>query len=221
MTKPAGNVDGPDRAGQAVFAVQTASTKVTGLINFVEVTTTSYQGRTGWQVDYSSGHVRDAALDRLLAVGGVGRRAAHPGRDRAHRRPALAVGLAGRQQVFSSDSLQLDMEAPFQPYLEVQALHVPYVATFHDFWVTRDDTVEVTGLPAGADVTLDDAGGMPVARGTARSGRGGGAHSSAVRGQGQRARCTVTPSGRLRRLHLGRSATPAATSCASPAQRSP
>ena len=39
------------------------------------------------------------------------------------------------------------MQAPFQPYLEVQALHVPYVATFHDFWVARDDRIHLTGLP--------------------------------------------------------------------------
>ena len=72
---------------------------------------------------------------------------------RTDGRRSLTVWL-GEEQVFHSDDLELDMQAPFQPYLEVQALRTPYVATFQDFWVTRDDEVRLTGLPAGARVAL-------------------------------------------------------------------
>ena len=154
MSKPPGHVQGRDEAGQAVFAVQTASTKVTGLINFVEVTTSSSGGMTSWQIDYSFGHVVDARNVLYWTT--------TPSTDapdtqevtlRTDGRRSLTVWL-GEEQVFSADDLELDVQAPFQPYLEVQALRTPYVATFQDFWVAADDEVRVTDLPAGTRVQL-------------------------------------------------------------------
>lgn len=167
MSKPAGNVSGPDREAESVFAVQTASTKVTGLINFVEVTSDSLKGRTAYQVDYSSGHIRDAKTKVYWrsepTTNAPNTQDITIRTDGSH---SLTVWL-GDQQIFSSAALHLDMEAPFQPYLEVQSLHTPYVATFQDFWVTRDNTVQVQGLPAGAAVDLTATGGKQLATATA------------------------------------------------------
>lgn len=167
MSKPAGNVSGPDQEAEAVFAVQTASTKVSGLINFVEVTSDSLKGRTAYQVDYSSGHIRDAKTKVYWRSEPTP--TAPNTQDvtiRTDGSHSLTVWL-GDQQIFSSDALHLDMEAPFQPYLEVQALHIPYVATFHDFWVTRDSSVLIHGLPAGTAVDLAGTNGKGLATATA------------------------------------------------------
>ncbi|MDQ0677394.1 hypothetical protein QFZ30_000776 [Arthrobacter pascens] len=161
MSKPPGNVQGHDEAGQAVFAVQTASTKVTGLINFVEVTTSSSGGKTSWQIDYSFGHVVDA--QNILYWSTEPSENAADTEEvtlRTDGRRSLTVWL-GDEQVFHSDQLELDIQAPFQPYLEVQALQTPYFASFQDFWVVEDTWMRLTGLPAGADVRLvNDEGGV-------------------------------------------------------------
>lgn len=167
MTKPAGNIAGPGQEAEAVFAVQTASTKVTGLINFVEVTSDSLQGQTAYQVDYSWGHIRDAKTrvywrtePSATAPNTV---EATVRTDGAH---TLTVWL-GSRQVFSSNSLNLNMEAPFQPYLEVQTLHTPYVATFHDFWVTSSSTITVNHLPSGTVTAMTAPDGTVLAHATA------------------------------------------------------
>lgn len=170
MARPAGNVTGRGNESEAVFAVQTASTKVTGLINFVEVTSDSLHGSTAWQVDYSHGRIRGAKARLFMRTP----QSAHAPRshevtvrtDGAHR---LAVWF-GRHVVFRSSSLHLHMEPPFQPYLEVQSQRSPYVSTFKGFWVTRDSSVTVTRVPPGATVRLVGAGTgrqLAVARATA------------------------------------------------------
>lgn len=166
MTKPAGNVTGPHQEAEAVFAVQTASTKVTGLINFVEVTSDSLQGQTAYQVDYSSGHIRDA---KTRVYWRTQPSATAPNTvdvtvrtDGSH---SLTVWL-GNRQIFNSTSLDLNMEAPFQPYLEVQALRTPYLATFQNFWVTASSTITLTGLPAGALAAMTTPNGTALAHAT-------------------------------------------------------
>ena len=47
---------------------------------------------------------------------------------------------------------------PFQVYLEVQALGVPYQARFQDLQVTREDWLRLTGLRPGQQVSLSVAG---------------------------------------------------------------
>lgn len=167
MTKPAGDVAGPGAEAEVVLAVQTASTKVTGLINFVEVTSDSLHGRTAYQVDYSWGHIRDAKTQVFWrsepSTTAPNTVEATVRTDGVH---SLTVWL-GSHKVFSSDSLNLNMEAPFQPYLEVQALRTPYVATFHDFWVTRSSTISVNDLPAGTVTTMAAADGTALAHATA------------------------------------------------------
>lgn len=154
VSRPAGNVVGPGNESEAVFAVQTASTKVTGLINFVEVTSDSLHGRTAWQIDYSHGRIRNAASRLFMRTAS----SAHAPRShavtlRTDGRHRLEVWF-GPRLVFHSSALHLDMEAPFQPYLEVQSQQAPYVSTFKGFWVTKDSTLTVAGVPGGAAVRL-------------------------------------------------------------------
>ena len=172
LARTPGNVTGPGRESEAVFAVQTASTKVTGLINFVEVTSDSLRGSTAWQIDYSHGRIRDARSTLFWrSAQSTHAPLSHEVTVRTNGRNRLTVWF-GNAVIFHSDRLRLDMEAPFQPYLEVQSLRAPYVSSFKDFWVTKDAALTVTGLPGGARVRLLAAGGgRPLASATAgRSG---------------------------------------------------
>lgn len=161
MSKQPGQVQSPTEVGQAVFAVQTANTKVTGLINFIVISADSTAGMTSWRVGYMHGHVRNA---EFVYYWGTTPSVDEPDtRDvtlRTDGRRTLTVWF-GNEQVFHSDELSLEMEAPFQPYLEVQAVQTPYASSFQDFWVVEDDHLLLTGVPDGAGVRLvDDAGGV-------------------------------------------------------------
>lgn len=154
VSKQAGQVESPNEVGEAVFAVQTASTKITGLINFIVLSSVSTAGMTSWKVGYMNGHVRNANY--------IGYWSTAPSLDapdtqdvtlRTDGRRTLTVWF-GDKLVFHSDELQLDIQAPFQPYLEVQAVQTPYVSSFQDFWVVKDDQVRLTGAPAGSRVAL-------------------------------------------------------------------
>lgn len=210
MARPPGNVESPGSGAETVFAVQTASTKVTGLINFVEVTSASTAGSTAWQVDYSHGYIRNAKSQLYW----IGPQSSHASlseeitvRTDGHHR--LAVWF-GNRLVFSSSHLHMHMKAPFQPYLEVQSQKVPYFSTFTDFWVTRTASLAVAGLPAGAQVSLRPAGAVAASPATvseiaaAKASAAGVAtlHLPPPLAKG-RASLVVTPPGGGRPLRLG------------------
>ncbi|WP_457963253.1 hypothetical protein M1E17_17640 [Arthrobacter sp. D1-29] len=159
MSKQPGQVQSPAEVGQAVFAVQTASTKVTGLINFIVVSADSTAGLTSWRVGYMEGHLRNASF---IYYWGTEPAPEEPDtRDitlRTDGRRTLTLWF-GTEQVFHSDQLQMNIQAPYQPYLEVQAVQTPFYSSFQDFWVVEDDHLQLTGVPAGADVKLVDNGG--------------------------------------------------------------
>ena len=168
-------VDGLDSdKGEVVFAVQTGSTKVTGDINFVAVSSLSFGGDLDWQVGYSEGRFADARLTTYVTMEDV-----PPDLDVAEP-VGITLRTDGRRSftVYLDDRLVLDrhdldmrIDPPFQPYLEVQAESSGYTSVFTDFWVTRSDTVALTGLPSGTEAALV-AGGPPPARAAAgRAGR--------------------------------------------------
>ncbi|MHB1775686.1 MAG: hypothetical protein ACYCU7_06840 [Acidimicrobiales bacterium] len=169
MAKPPGQVRGRRAQGEAVFAVQTGTTKRTGLINYVVVASNSNHGVTTWTVGYAHGHVADASLETLI-------RYPVP----ADTSPMRAVTLVtdGRRRLsvwfgdrlgFRSDHLRLDITPPFQPYLEVQAERIAYTSYFHEFWVTTGTAVTVAA-PDGTRLELVGATGRPLASATARHG---------------------------------------------------
>jgi hypothetical protein len=159
MRRPAVEATGPAQ-GETVFAVQTASTKVTGLINYVVVDSHSTQDGNVWEVGYAYGKVANAQTDIYWSTADDA-----PEQEitvQTDGRNRLTVWF-GDRPVFSSDQLDMDIEAPFQPYLEVQALHTASVANFTDYWITSSDSVGVEGVPPSAQVCLTQSGGaVPI-----------------------------------------------------------
>ncbi|MDR6413415.1 hypothetical protein [Pseudarthrobacter sulfonivorans] len=154
MSKQPGQVKSADEVGQAVFAVQTASTKITGLINFIVLSADSTEGMTSWRVGYMYGHVRDA---EYIGYWGTEPSVNEPDTQditlRTNGHNTLTVWF-GEKEVFHSDDLDMDIGAPYQPYLEVQAVRTPFYSSFQDFWIVENDTIRLSGAPAGAHVAL-------------------------------------------------------------------
>lgn len=169
MSKPAGDVSGPNEQGEAVFAVQTGTTKRTGLINYVVVATDSAGGLTSWMVGYSHGKLRNAVLDTyaqsLASTATPDTEDVTLATDGRH---SLRVWF-GSRLVFGSDQLSMQIDPPYQPYLEVQARRIAYSATFSDFWVTESSSLEVSGLPAGQPARLVSTTGDTLAQAVATS----------------------------------------------------
>ncbi|MGH3321656.1 MAG: hypothetical protein ACRDN9_16075 [Streptosporangiaceae bacterium] len=169
MARPRGNVTGAGREAETVFAVQTASTKVTGLINFIEVSSDSDSGTTAWQVDYAHGHIANSN-NRLYWRSPQSSHAA-TSKDitiRTDGHHQLTVWF-GDRVVFRSNDLKMRIQPPFQPYLEVQAQRVAYVSTFTDFWATKSSAITLTGLRAGTHVALRTPDGVTIATARASS----------------------------------------------------
>jgi hypothetical protein len=168
MGREAGNVSSATRSGEAVFAVQTGTTKVTGLLNYVLVASSSTGGLTRWEIGYAEGHLADAKTTILQT--GTATTQAHVSEDitlRTDGRTSLEVYFA-HKLVYSSHQLNMHIQPPFQPYLEVQGLSIAYRSSFQNFWVARDNSVTVSGLHPGEHVALAPAG-SSVVRGVASS----------------------------------------------------
>jgi hypothetical protein len=140
--------------GEAVFAVQTGTTRRTGDINYVLVASVTSGGLTHWEVGDAEGHVADATTTILWTS--PPSRAASVSEDvtlRTDGRSSYTVYF-GKHVVYQSNRLSMSITPPFQPYLEVQALEIAYQSRFQDFWITRDDSILIEGLHKGDVVTL-------------------------------------------------------------------
>lgn len=168
MSRPAGNVSGDGNQGEAVFAVQTGTTKQNGLINYVVVASNSAGGVTSWLIGYSHGHLADARLETLSSTAPSPSAATSEGVTlRTDGRRSFEVWF-GASRVYASDALALDIAPPYQPYLEVQARRIAYESSFQDFWITSSDAITVQGLPAGEQVELVGKGGDQLASSVVR-----------------------------------------------------
>ena len=164
---PAALQPGARGRGIAVFAVQTATTQTSGVINYIVVAAVS-RGRTyRWIVGYGHGVVAGAATDVLWTspwhTGPAGAdlpRVAVTVITDGRRR--LVVWL-GATEVFHSDHLELSIPAPFQAYLEVQSSGPPYSTRFEDFWVADDAPLRIEGLLPGQRASLMTSGGRRTA----------------------------------------------------------
>jgi len=149
--------------GEAVLAVQSASTQRNGSINYVVVSALSSHGNGSWQVGSAHGFVANAFTERLWQEPlRADTPATEPVTVRTDGRRSLTVWL-GARQVFSSHHLHMNDPAPFQAYLEVQARGIGYVADFKDFWVTSDAPVTVAGVAPGSHVMLGTGQGVVTA----------------------------------------------------------
>jgi hypothetical protein len=163
--------------GLAVFAVQTATTQKSGVINYIVVAAVSRSGSYHWLVGYAHGLVAGASTHVLWASKWqpvprsgtlLASQAVTVVTDGSH---SLSVWF-GTDEIFNSRRLVLKMPAPFQAYLEVQSSAPAYYARFTDFWVTDDAPLVVRGLQEGSRVEL--------MRGGAESGGAGGAGGRAI-----------------------------------------
>ena len=170
MDRPPGNVAGGRAQGEAVFAVQTGTTRQNGLINYVVVASNSTGGTTSWMIGYAHGHVKDARLQVLArTTASASSPTGHAITLRTDGLHRLAVYF-GANLVFASDRLHLDIQPPFQAYLEVQSLRVPYTSYFHDFWVTAGTALTVGGAPSGDRLRLLGPDGAAISSATSRAG---------------------------------------------------
>jgi hypothetical protein len=155
--------------GEAVFAVQTGSTKITSDVNFVAVNTYTKDGTLIWQVGYSEGKYANARRRPIADV------KEFP----ASLVPDKPVGVTVQTDGYATLKVYLDdvrivdatglgmfMEPPLQAYLEVQARDIPYMSRFTNFWVTASEVFTVKGLPPGTKVRLGE-GSAPIATGEA------------------------------------------------------
>ena len=154
MSKPKGNVSGSGQQGEAVFAVQTGTTKQTGLINYVVVSSNSLLGNTSWLVGYSHGRIQNATLN-VLAQTEPSPQAANTQEISLRTDGAKDLTVYfGNDLHYQSSKLSMEIQGPYQPYLEVQSRQLPYLSTFQDFWITRDDAIEVSGVTPHRPVRL-------------------------------------------------------------------
>jgi hypothetical protein len=143
--------------GEAVFAVQTGSTKITSDVNFLAVNTYSSGDRLRWQVGYSAAKYEDARRTSLAELDDP----------TPSQIPDHPVGVTLRTdgyhsldvyldetEVLATSTLDMFVEPPLQAYLEVQAKDTAYTSRFTNFWVTASDTMLLEGLPEGTEVRL-------------------------------------------------------------------
>lgn len=158
-----------DGIGEAVFAVQTGSTKITSDVNFLAVNSYASGGQLKWQVGYSAAKFQDAQRRSLAQLDDPS----------APLIPDHPVGVTlrtdgyrsldvyiGDTEVLAATDLDLFVEPPLQAYLEVQAEDIAYTSRFTNFWVTSSDTLHLEELPPGTEVRLGTAT-DPVASATA------------------------------------------------------
>lgn len=145
--------------GLAVFAVQTATTQKSGVINYIVVAADSRSGSYRWLIGYAHGLVAGAST-RVLWTSKwepvarnstlLASQAVTVVTDGSH---SLSVWF-GTDKIFSSERLVLKMPAPFQAYLEVQSSAPAYYARFNDFWVADDAPLVLRGLRESSRVEL-------------------------------------------------------------------
>jgi len=140
MYREPGHISGANQTGETVFAVQTGDTKRTGDINYVLVASVSNAGLTHWEIGYAAGHIANATT-AVLWTG-----PSSPTADLSEAVTLTTDGHSslqvhfGNRLVYSSHTLKMNIVAPFQAYLEVQALQIPYTARFANFRVESGST---------------------------------------------------------------------------------
>ncbi len=164
---PAALRPGARGRGIAVFAVQTATTQTSGILDYIVVAAVSRGHSYRWIVGYAHGVVAGATTDVLwtspwhtVPTGADLPRVAVTVITDGRRR--LAVWL-GATEVFHNCHLDLNIPAPFQAYLEVQSSGPSYSTRFEDFWVADDAPLRIEGLLPGQSASLLSSTGRPFA----------------------------------------------------------
>jgi len=138
--------------GELVMAVQTGSTVTTGDIDYVVVAeNVAPTGLRTLIVGYSLGRLSSATehiLKKVLWKPGPLQAAVLTNGDNQ-----LSVWIDG-SLFYSADDLDLGIAPPFQAYLEVQARHTAYTASFNGYSSVCQPDILITNLPDGSSVQL-------------------------------------------------------------------
>jgi hypothetical protein len=162
MARSPVGVASPAQSGEAVFAVQTGTTKQTGDINYVLVASLTTGGKTHWLVGYAEGHIANAKTTVLWQSPPSGKGdLAEDISLRTNGSSSLEVYF-GEKLVYSSHGLTMHIAPPFQPYLEVQSLGIAYDAVFAHLWIAADSSIMVQGLLPSEQVALNPTGGRII-----------------------------------------------------------
>jgi len=152
---------GRQQTAETVVAVQTAWTKLTGLINYLVVSELSTRGRPKRLLaGYAHGHLAHATTAIYYsrhAAKILNGASPYVVTIRTDGYKTAQIWIDNRSIVARSD-LQLNIEPPFQVYLEVQNVNIRYTAVFYRMSVYTGNTVAITGLPKGAQLTFAVAG---------------------------------------------------------------
>jgi hypothetical protein len=142
----------PLAVGELVMAVQTSHTVTNGDINYVVLAENVYpDGRRVLTLGYSLGHLSNAVEHVLKRVpwsaGPLQVAIETNGNDH------LGVFVNGIL-FFGATDLQMGIQPPFEPYLEVQARRVPYTVAFDGYSSVCQPNVVVSDLPDGTTAHL-------------------------------------------------------------------
>ena len=152
---------GRHQTAETVVAVQTAWTKLTGLINYVVVSELSHDGRPKRLfAGYAHGYLAHASTVSYYSkhvakiLNGTGPYVVTIRTDGYK----MAQIWIGNHLIVARSDLHLNIQPPFQVYLEVQDVDMRYAAVFYHMSVYTARTVEVAGLPSGAHLSFASGG---------------------------------------------------------------
>lgn len=145
------------QSAETIVAVQTSNTIRTGLINYVIVSLIQQNGLSPTLlIGYANGLVRNAKTYIKKSVrfpGLIHMVRHHPVIINTNGNNQMTVWL-GNRLLYTASHLHMEIQPPFQVYLEVQAQNMQYVARFRRFRVFRSNNVRFQGLPAASLVTI-------------------------------------------------------------------
>ena len=161
VVAPMTAVPGRHQTAETVVAVQTAWTKLTGLINYLVVSEIASNGRPKrLYAGYAHGYLAHASTIAYYSE--------HSKQLLSSSKPYIvtirtdgyttAQIWIGNRQIVASSNLHLNIEPPFQVYLEVQDVAMRYSAEFYHMSVYTDRTVDIAGLPVGAHLSFTASG---------------------------------------------------------------
>ena len=160
------------QVAETIVAVQTATTKENGEINYVIASLTQTRAINTLQLGYAHGAIADAKTFIL----------------RSYQTPHLLATISNEPVTISTNGLYslkiwlgnhllvnkgrlpLKVIPPFQVYLEVQSEGLKYAAQFHSLRIYRSNQVLIKGLPDGAEVKAIGSNGVLLANGVSQQG---------------------------------------------------
>lgn len=170
--KPVRVAPQPGQVAETIVAVQTATTRENGEINYVIASLTQGHAFKTLQLGYAQGLIADAKtfiLRNYRAPHLVSTISNEPVTISTNGVHDLKIWL-GNQLLLNKSQLPLKIIPPFQVYLEVQSQGLKYAARFHSLRIYRSNRVLIQGLPDGATIKATGSHGTLLANGVSHQG---------------------------------------------------